>query len=166
MHVKALIPLLICLAAGCSGNEADKENIASKVEVPGNGRSVTESLPKGAKPSSEVLELRKISGVWRSAPGVLADAPGQILQMEFAFDKSFSMTLWGKDPKSSGEAVFARKSGKFVMTEGGITGSSSDTKPSVLKAVGSWTAKNIQSGSMTLSGPSGSPVINLLKKSN
>ncbi|MFZ3481659.1 hypothetical protein [Sphingomonas sp. 3-13AW] len=154
MRIVALLPLVILVSACGGATEAEKktETVSEK------GQSVTADLPQGVKPSAEVLATRKISGVWRSAPGVLQDAPEQIVQLEIAFDKSFMLTLWGKDPKSSGEAVFARAAGKIGNTKDGIAGSVVDSKPSGLSKISTWSAKLREDGVMLFHPSGGSPL--------
>lgn len=163
MRSIVVLPLIVLLSA-CGGS-ADRKagNVAADPDQP--KRSVSSELPKGVKPSNEVLEARKIAGVWRSAPGVLETAPKQTVQIEIAFDKTFTMTLWGKDPKGSGQAVFARQSGRLGRTRDGIAGSTSDAKASALRSLASWSASLDKQGVMVLN-PSGGRRIELRKTGN
>ncbi len=155
---------LVALLSACGGGGEDSVS-KNKVAPDEAKRSVSSELPKGVKPSNEVLETRKIAGVWRSVPGVLADAPKQTVQLEIAFDRTFTMTLWGKDPKANGEAVFARQSGKIGQTKDGIAGSTSGAKPSGLRSLASWSAVLSKEGVMTLS-PSGAAPIEMRRVGN
>jgi hypothetical protein len=152
--MRIITALVLALAlAGCGGHGSQEKQAAPKDAD--SKRSVTAELPKGVKPASDVLRMRALSGVWKSAPGVLPDAPKETVQLEIAFDRSFTMTLWGKDPKGQGDAVFARQSGKIGIVKDGIAGSATDVRPSALKQFATWTANDAGDGSFTLSAASG-----------
>lgn len=164
MRLTVVLPVLVMLSACGGGDDAAKTKPAPSPAGEA-GRSVSSELPEGVRPSAAVMETRKIAGVWRSSPGVLAEAPRQLVQLEIAFDNSFTMTLWGKDPKGSGEAVFARQSGKIGRTSSGIAGSTSGAKPSGLARLASWSAAFDRNGLLVLS-PSGGGSIPLRRTAN
>jgi len=165
MRLTAALPALVLLSACGGGGDTGKARTDAPASSRESKRSVSSELPKGVKPSASVMEARKIAGVWRSSPGALAEAPKQMVQLEIAFDNSFTMTLWGKDPKAAGEAVFARQSGKFGRTASGIAGSTSGAKPSGLVRLASWSAAFDKDGLLILS-PSGGGSIPLRRTGN
>lgn len=157
MRPTLVLPFLVLLS-GCGGDGAGP---TGKADRPAGDpkRSVSSDLPKGVKPSASVLEMRKIAGVWRSAPGAIEGSPKQSLQLEMAFDRSFSMTLWGRDPKGAGEAVFARQAGRFGETGGGIAGSASKAAPSAISFLSSWSLRADRDGAMVLTPPGGRGIV-------
>jgi hypothetical protein len=165
MRLTAALPVLALLSACGGGGDAGKAKTDAAAASGEPKRSVSSELPKGVKPSASVMEARKIAGVWRSSPGALSEAPKQLVQLEIAFDNSFTMTLWGKDPKASGEAVFARQSGRIGRTSTGIAGSTSGAKPSGLARLASWSAAFDRDGLLILS-PSGGGSVPLRRTGN
>jgi len=165
MRLTAALTSLVLLAACGGSGDAGKAKTDAARPSEATRRSVSSELPKGVKPSASVMETRKIAGVWRSYPGALSEAPKQLVQLEIAFDNSFTMTLWGKDPEGAGEAVFARQSGKIGRTSSGIAGSTSGAKPSGLVRLASWSAAFDKDGLLVLS-PSGGGSIPLRRTGN
>ncbi len=138
------------MLAGCGSGAPDAASPPAGGDATPR-RTVSSELPAGARASSDVLEMRRLAGVWRSSPGALPGAAGRTLQLEIAFDRSFDMTLWGKDPKGSGEAVFARQSGRIGNVAGGFAGSASSPARSALSSFSTWSATAPRDGAIVVS---------------
>lgn len=132
---------ILALLSGC-GSEAPKAKAPVKVVNP-----VARDLPDGVKPSAEVMKDRTVSGIWRSAKGVLKDQADAIVQIEIADDQSWLMTLRapGKGP------VYASLQGKAGWTGDGLSGSADRPKPSPLLPFSTWSAKPPSKGALIVS---------------
>jgi len=155
--MRILPVVFLALAVAACGSRESAAPVVDATSPP--ARTVSSELPAGAKASSQVLEMRKIAGVWRSAPGVLSDGPARTIQLEIAFDRSFSMTLWGKDPKGPGQAVFARQAGRIGSVPGGFAGSAAPGPRSPLSVLATWSAKGPEDGRIVLTSPKGDKVL-------
>jgi hypothetical protein len=155
MRTPSLVVTLLALAlVGCRSEKRGEDHGAAR-----SVRSESSGLPRGVSPSAEVLRMRRIAGVWRSAPGALSQAPGQVVQVETAFDRSFQMTLWGRDPKDGAGAVFARQSGRFGLVGDDVAASASGAVRGVLASLATWRGRLRADGAMTLSPSTGAPLL-------